>query len=997
MLRPFVVDTERNLVEKGDLLGTICYADQLADTIKNVQAEQAYTIGLYGTWGSGKSTIIRTAKEKLETDENNRIKMVVYDSWKYSGDSFRRMFLLHLQSELGLKPTPEMERFYEATTEEIEPKVTLKRRGVIFAIIVLIVGFAVTYGLWKANCFATPIPAMAIVSLCALVLSMLGGVYYELKVTQNKNILFAPEQFEDCFRQMMERVLKKKGWYSRRYYNIKDFINFDTQKTKDLDKLVIVIDNLDRCESGVVYSMLTDIKTFLGAEKYDVVFVIPVDYEALKKHLFAKNVDNTDADEFLRKFFNVVIKMKEHRGYELMHYITELNRDQQLHFQPNTLSLIAKEYTKNPRRILQTLNNLTVEQSLYKENYAKEHETLIAACMILRDHYPSMAEAILSNDTILFEDSCYEKTKSSSMPADLKENDNLYAFMRMAKNTLQSAKTEDLRQILTNTDMALTHLSDELRQALNSFDSSTIIKQLQQYPEKEADIFIEIQRLIHLEEMHDADDAMVSWAECVAKINIEHPLSEYWLHMMDNALDYVYDFVPRTVTATSAICKYAKSLDDAGYPTLKEKLFSFVQDAENKQYTPYQDYVRSVFETFTRKEDCGSLREFAEKYMYETGDVTKLAFTDEQRQYLLTGTYVEQIIKDLKSEKDERCQKLLIWCFENLISLPKSVFENLFAKVMRLIGDRNGKTVDQFANHLAYMLPILKSMPECGDVKESGNYFKFIFDSRITRPGYSKSIMDEANESNAQVLAEFCLEMYRISERKLTINPMLLKIQKHCEIYVKQQLMGMLENGIDLVPFRNNILELTEIDDAWYALIPHAFKKNTKGTRADANLLKNKLQLLYTNRGEQKALNLLVELTQDDEICTMFMSVLDLHNYEELNSLPEVLLPRIVSQYTIETADQFKDNNAMLKLVLLKGARSTEDTVTQSLISRLNGNRDVEGAVDVIKSHNGWKRTNKSALKGLLLQKMPEDYDLNSEAIELTELQEEIKSILEKW
>lgn len=39
MLRPFVVDTERNLVEKGDLLGTICYADQLMDTIKNIPAE----------------------------------------------------------------------------------------------------------------------------------------------------------------------------------------------------------------------------------------------------------------------------------------------------------------------------------------------------------------------------------------------------------------------------------------------------------------------------------------------------------------------------------------------------------------------------------------------------------------------------------------------------------------------------------------------------------------------------------------------------------------------------------------------------------------------------------------------------------------------------------------------------------------------------------------------------------------------------------------------
>lgn len=65
MLRPLVVDRERNLVEKEDLLGTMCYADQLADTIKSVPVEQAYTIGLYGTWGSGKSTIIRTAQEKL--------------------------------------------------------------------------------------------------------------------------------------------------------------------------------------------------------------------------------------------------------------------------------------------------------------------------------------------------------------------------------------------------------------------------------------------------------------------------------------------------------------------------------------------------------------------------------------------------------------------------------------------------------------------------------------------------------------------------------------------------------------------------------------------------------------------------------------------------------------------------------------------------------------------------------------------------------------------
>jgi len=33
-----------------------------------------------------------------------------------------------------------------------------------------------------------------------------GGLFYELKVSQTKNLLFAPEQFEDCFRQMMEQL-----------------------------------------------------------------------------------------------------------------------------------------------------------------------------------------------------------------------------------------------------------------------------------------------------------------------------------------------------------------------------------------------------------------------------------------------------------------------------------------------------------------------------------------------------------------------------------------------------------------------------------------------------------------------------------------------------------------------------------------------------------------------------------------------------------------------
>lgn len=922
--------------------------------------------------------------------------MVVYDAWKYSGDSFRRMFLLHLQNELQLNTTPEMERFYTATTEEIKPNLEFRRRGGIYLggiIVLTMVAFILAFVLEPVEAKVWVPIIFSVLSLYAVVFG--GNLFYELKVSQTKNILFAPEQFEDCFRQMMHKVLKEKSWYRRIGRWVKKYFS-DVLVPEELDKLVIVIDNLDRCESDVVYSMLTDIKTFLGAEKYDVVFVIPVDHEALKKHLFAKQEEESlDAEEFLRKFFNVVIRIKKHRSDDLSHYIHALNRDQQLGFNPNTLALVAKAYAENPRRILQMLNNLTVEQSLYKEEFAKENETLIAACMVLREHYPKMEEAILMNDTILFADSSYEKSDTSSIPDELKNNESFYAFMRAAKYTLRSSTTENLRLILTNTDKAVANLSDELRGALNSFDAKTIISQIQQDPAKKTDIFIEILNRIHNAETHDADRDIVSWAECVAKINMEQPLTTARLHDMDDALDYVYDFIPRIVTATSAICQLAKNMAEAGYPKLKNQLLNFVKQSDNKQYTPYKDYIRSVFETFTTKDDSDSLRDFAEKYMFEVEDAESYELTDTQRRYLLTSTYVEKLIDAISSIRDERPQKKLIWSFENLKDIKIEVYEKLFSKFSALVGPRDRKALANFMNVVDYTTPILKAIPIAVQSAALKTFYKSITDSRITPSGHNKSISAEVDENKAQMLAEFCLVVYRVSGKNISINPCLITIQTKCEGYLKEQLIEMSEGGISMIPFRKNILALETKDDQWYTLIPFAFEKEASGSRGEEAPLKEKLQWLFNNKEDSRALGMLVRLTEDEDLSKMFVSILDLHDYDALNNLPEVLLPRIISLYTPETAEQFKDNNAMLKLVLQKGARELENTVTQTLVGRLNDDENVEGVVDIIVSRDKWNATNRKKLRVMLEGKMPEDYDAKkNNDVELTELQEKIEGVL---
>ena len=88
----YIPDKEINL-EKDDLLGAEPYVKTLYEILE--QAETPFTIGLFGGWGVGKSSMIKTLKEKFNNNKSSDITVFVYDAWKYSIDSFRRTFLLN--------------------------------------------------------------------------------------------------------------------------------------------------------------------------------------------------------------------------------------------------------------------------------------------------------------------------------------------------------------------------------------------------------------------------------------------------------------------------------------------------------------------------------------------------------------------------------------------------------------------------------------------------------------------------------------------------------------------------------------------------------------------------------------------------------------------------------------------------------------------------------------------------------------------------------------
>ena len=465
MIRKFILDKEIVLNKEEDLLNTSHYAENLVQIINNAPNGKVFTVGLFGSWGAGKSSIIATAKDKLETQEESKIKFITYDAWKYVNDSFRRMFLLKIQQELKQHPTEEMQRFYQSETSDVEPKTYVSRNFLgIFCLVLLIILIIVNSISFEIE---TKLSVASCITLVGLLITIFGGIFQKLKIQINKPIIFAPEQFEDCFKDMVSKSLKERGFVNKTYKKIKDYVETGECSITNLNKLVIIIDNIDRCSNMQAYHLLTDIKTFLCDEPFSIVFVIPVDDEALRKHIIS-STNNSNAEsctrekeEFLRKFFNVTLRIKPHLPTEMFEFAQKLNYKYSLGFNSATVNIASKEYAKNPRRVIQLFNNLSVELENYDVEFAAKYETLICKILIIREEYNIFYKELL-NDYTLFDKLELPKALNE------KEKTELKRLLVDTKSYTSDYNSTVLSRILSNSESQFADVPLKIREVVDS-------------------------------------------------------------------------------------------------------------------------------------------------------------------------------------------------------------------------------------------------------------------------------------------------------------------------------------------------------------------------------------------------------------------------------------------------------------------------------------------------------------------------------------------------
>lgn len=248
-----LIEEIKVLNRENDMFGTydkaiaICNFLNLEDNKQLL--EKNNLIAIYGSWGIGKSCLMKTIQSNLP---ENKFETVWFDTWKYEKDDNLPYSLLKFMTK-----DKKINKFKENGKNILETGYSILKS--------MAKGIDVNLGIINIK----PGEAMDEVQK--------SDEEREKNIKDNKCLWEKIDEFE-------------------KEYNKMTFNN---------KKLVVFLDDLDRCESENIINLISSIKLLLSVNK-NIIFIIGIDKEAVTLALQNKyNNDFNKADEYLEKIFPI--------------------------------------------------------------------------------------------------------------------------------------------------------------------------------------------------------------------------------------------------------------------------------------------------------------------------------------------------------------------------------------------------------------------------------------------------------------------------------------------------------------------------------------------------------------------------------------------------------------------------------------------------------------------------------------------------------------------
>ncbi|MEU0075072.1 P-loop NTPase fold protein [Streptomyces sp. NPDC006332] len=383
---------------QSDRLAHSHIADQLHDVVLSVPTPT--NIAMWGPWGSGKSGVANLLRGLL--DEGDGVRFVRFDAFKYAENPLRRNFIIAAATALGIKDTKFHEELYGGRVAvklqfgRNEIGRLLKMFGLTFGAVVAFFGAAMALFAWlHGGAFRPTFANMAAGALkagiapAALLTSLMVLVSRTLTREHKTEAADSDEQFEEIFADLVARA--------------------------GVERLVVFVDELDRCKPSDVVATLDALRTFLGVD--GCVFVVAADQQVLEEALTRALEQATPADTvnpyyssgsgYLDKVFQYQLSLPPLLVPKVTNFAADLVRwrgglwatmDINL-----VVSVLVPSHVRSPRRVKALLNTFALTYRLAQRRAADRlletdpatRVAEIAKLVCLRVEFPLFARDLL--------------------------------------------------------------------------------------------------------------------------------------------------------------------------------------------------------------------------------------------------------------------------------------------------------------------------------------------------------------------------------------------------------------------------------------------------------------------------------------------------------------------------------------------------------------------------------------------------------------------------
>lgn len=282
---------------KKDFLNYSEASEIVVNVLKN-PSMLPISIGVFGSWGTGKSTILNLIEEKIRVEGNDNYIIIKFDAWLYQGfDDARAALLEVITLEIG-KLVQDNESLLKKTKKISKRVNKLRVLGLLTESAALAAG--------------VPMFGMASKAVEAIGHGISGQAKEEDAESVNKFIESGQEGVRDFLNEETLSAPKEIAALK---------IELEELLTEFNKKIIVFVDNLDRCLPKQTIQTLESLRLFLFMKK--TAFVIAADEDmvrhAVKEHF--NGIDEKHVTDYLDKLIQFPVKVPKISTREVRAYL----------------------------------------------------------------------------------------------------------------------------------------------------------------------------------------------------------------------------------------------------------------------------------------------------------------------------------------------------------------------------------------------------------------------------------------------------------------------------------------------------------------------------------------------------------------------------------------------------------------------------------------------------------------------------------------------------